>query len=222
MDSPIVFLSTYCPVFDLDGLAYICYPGKFAGHPSPGFGGLMSPQMHHGHGGSSQQQQVAARSTVTRVLPPRAWAAAVPTLLTHEAFDVMCTPCPALNAPAVGATGGEDRVYEHCPLERFMGSVYLQSALRRCLADQQFRVRAGKFLASRGFIMWKTYPCEISLHSYKIIGQKFLQNLHHDSYFISQKEKGNCLLALMLIEHIIYSNILFERILETPYFLKDI
>lgn len=30
--------------------------------------------------------------SVSRVLPQRSWAGAIPTILTHEAFDALCTP----------------------------------------------------------------------------------------------------------------------------------
>lgn len=53
-------------------------PSTAASHHSP-HGGLSSGT---GFGGS----------VVSRVLPQRSWAGAIPTILTHEAFEVLCTP----------------------------------------------------------------------------------------------------------------------------------
>ena len=44
---------------------------------------------HSPHGGQSGSHGPAF---VSRVLPQRSWAGAVPTVVTHEAFDVLCTP----------------------------------------------------------------------------------------------------------------------------------
>lgn len=63
----------------------------------------------------------------SRVLPQRSWAGAVPTLLTHEALDILCTPSPHPQ----GLPGPE-----LCPLERFLGCVYMRRQLQRFIQNE--------------------------------------------------------------------------------------
>lgn len=59
---------------------------------------------------------------ISRVLPQRSWAGAVPTQLTHEALEVLCTPSPhPQGLPGI----------ELSPLERFLGCVYMRRQLQR-------------------------------------------------------------------------------------------
>ena len=77
----------------------------------PGGGGPASAASHHsphGSGLSGGPQNNSFASFVSRVLPQRSWAGAIPTTLTHEAFDVLCTPatlpgiiCFAMNVTCV-------------------------------------------------------------------------------------------------------------------------
>lgn len=60
---------------------------------------------------------------LSRVLPARSWAGAVPTLLTHEALDTLCRPCPHPHREVSGP--------ELSPLERFLGCVYMRRQLQR-------------------------------------------------------------------------------------------
>ncbi|CAG0923596.1 unnamed protein product, partial [Notodromas monacha] len=126
--------------------------GGKLGHPSPGFvGGLRSPQMPHGTGMSGVGQSHRPQSNtglISRILPPRAWAAAVPTLLTQEAFHFMIagissssTSSSAVGADGQRSSGGEDEESASVvgPLERFLGCMFLHSTLRRNLTDHQFR-----------------------------------------------------------------------------------
>ena len=57
-------------------------PSSASAHHSPHAGGSLS---------AAQPPQFSGPS-VSRVLPQRSWAGAIPTILTHEAFDVLCTP----------------------------------------------------------------------------------------------------------------------------------
>ena len=66
-------------------------------------------------------------SHLSRVLPQRSWAGAVPTLLTHEALDLLCSPSPHpqhLPGP------------ELSPLERFLGCVYMRRQLQRFIQSE--------------------------------------------------------------------------------------
>ena len=47
---------------------------------------------HHSPHGASSGSTGFGGTFVSRVLPQRSWAGAVTTNLTHEAFDVLCTP----------------------------------------------------------------------------------------------------------------------------------
>ncbi|XP_025987694.2 mediator of RNA polymerase II transcription subunit 14 isoform X1 [Solenopsis invicta] len=79
---------------------------------SPGHAALHSPQASDHKTGSH----------ISRVLPQRSWAGAVPTLLTHEALELLC--CPS-NHPS--NLPGPDM----SPLERFLGCVYMRRQLQR-------------------------------------------------------------------------------------------
>ncbi|XP_029175199.1 mediator of RNA polymerase II transcription subunit 14 isoform X3 [Nylanderia fulva] len=79
---------------------------------SPGHVALHSPQ-------ASDHKTV---SHMSRVLPPRSWAGAVPTLLTHEALESLCC-----SLPHPSGLPGPDM----SPLERFLGCVYMRRQLQR-------------------------------------------------------------------------------------------
>ncbi|XP_065344128.1 mediator of RNA polymerase II transcription subunit 14 isoform X2 [Cloeon dipterum] len=66
---------------------------------------------------------------MSRVLPQRSWAGAVPTLLTYEALDLLCTPGPG-PAPV-------NPLLHPCPLERFLGSLYLRRQLQRHIQSDE-------------------------------------------------------------------------------------
>lgn len=65
---------------------------------------------------------------LSRVLPARSWAGAVPTLLTNEALDTLCRPSPhpqkEINGP------------ELSPLERFLGCVSMRRHLQRFIQSE--------------------------------------------------------------------------------------
>ncbi|EFN69905.1 Mediator of RNA polymerase II transcription subunit 14, partial [Camponotus floridanus] len=79
---------------------------------SPGHVALHSPQASDHKTGSH----------MSRVLPPRSWAGAVPTLLTHEALESLCCA-----SPHPSGLPGPDM----SPLERFLGCVYMRRQLQR-------------------------------------------------------------------------------------------
>ena len=72
---------------------------------------------------------------VSRVLPARSWAGAVPTLLTHEALDTLCQPSkhPQSDIPGQPDIPGP----ELCPLERFLGCVYMRRNLQRFIQSEE-------------------------------------------------------------------------------------
>lgn len=94
-------------------------PATRVGH-SPGSGG-------HGEGGSRQNM------ATNRVLPQKSWAGAIPTTLTHDALDILCTPTTSVE-------GGMDQGgsgYPCRPLERFLGCSYLRRQLQRIVTSEE-------------------------------------------------------------------------------------
>lgn len=92
------------------------------GHPA-----LHSPQNDHKMLGGWQG---GSGSHMLRVLPQRSWAASIPTSLTHEAFNVLCSPAPMMGMPT--AQGGA----VCSPLERFLSCVHVRRTLQRLLQNE--------------------------------------------------------------------------------------
>ncbi|XP_066259212.1 mediator of RNA polymerase II transcription subunit 14 isoform X2 [Euwallacea similis] len=78
---------------------------------------------------SPQQVDLRAGNHLSRVLPQRSWAGAVPTLLSHEALETLC--CPSHHP--LGIPGPE-----MSPLERFLGCVYMRKQLQRYVHNEQY------------------------------------------------------------------------------------
>jgi len=78
--------------------------------------------------------------TVNRVLPQRSWAGAIPTLLTHDALDILCTPVNFIETNSEGAGNGNNMAqtseYPCRPLERFLGCSYLRRQLHRIVTSE--------------------------------------------------------------------------------------
>ncbi|XP_049856745.1 mediator of RNA polymerase II transcription subunit 14 [Schistocerca gregaria] len=76
---------------------------------------------------SPQGDLKAGGCHLSRVLPQRSWAGAVPTLLTHEALHLLCTSTPhpvGLPSPDMS------------PLERFLGCVFMRRQLQRTVQSE--------------------------------------------------------------------------------------
>ncbi|KAL1123440.1 hypothetical protein AAG570_002520 [Ranatra chinensis] len=87
--------------------------------PSPRPGQSPHPALHSPDTKTGRQ--------MSRVLPQRSWAGAVPTLIRHEALDALCTP----SMHPQGLPGPE-----LSPLERFLGCVYMRRQLQRFINDE--------------------------------------------------------------------------------------
>ncbi|XP_034941406.1 mediator of RNA polymerase II transcription subunit 14 [Chelonus insularis] len=120
---------------------------------SPGHAALHSPQASDHRVGSH----------ISRVLPQRSWAGAVPTLLTHEALDLLCTPSPH---PA-GLPGPD-----LSPLERFLGCVYMRRQLQRFIQADECLTAVNS--TEPGVVHFKveTLQCRVGLNP------QHLQSLH--------------------------------------------
>lgn len=75
------------------------------------------------------QKTTANVPHISRVIPARSWAGAVPTLLTHEALDTLCRPCPHPQKDIPGP--------ELSPLERFLGCVSMRRNLQRFIQSEE-------------------------------------------------------------------------------------
>lgn len=124
---------------------------------------------HHHHIGTSS-------SGSTRVLPQRSWAGAIPTIITQEALDALCSPCPHPQyggGPVGGAQLGRGAVGgDMSPLERFLGCVYMRRQLHRFVQTDE----CVSFLQSNepGVVHFKseTLQCRVGLNP------QHLQSLH--------------------------------------------
>lgn len=67
-----------------------------------------------------------------RVLPQKSWAGAIPTILTHDALDILCTPTTSVDGNDSGTNG-----YPCRPLERFLGCSYLRRQLQRIVSNEE-------------------------------------------------------------------------------------
>jgi mediator of RNA polymerase II transcription subunit 14 len=73
-----------------------------------------------------------------RVLPQRSWAGAIPTILTHDALDILCTPTTSVDGNDSSGNGGSSSSGYPCrPLERFLGCSYLRRQLQRIISSEE-------------------------------------------------------------------------------------
>ncbi|XP_014787686.1 mediator of RNA polymerase II transcription subunit 14 [Octopus bimaculoides] len=90
---------------------------------SPGHPALHSPQTQVK---DSEHSKSSVVSPAPRMLPQRSWAASIPTILSHEAFSKLLTPCPLPGMNFLPAS----------PLERFLGCVYFRRHLPRVIQGE--------------------------------------------------------------------------------------
>ncbi|XP_012256588.1 mediator of RNA polymerase II transcription subunit 14 isoform X2 [Athalia rosae] len=120
---------------------------------SPGHAALHSPQASDHKSGSH----------ISRVLPQRSWAGAVPTLLTHEALELLCCP-----SPHPSGLPGPDL----SPLERFLGCVYMRRQLQRFIQTDDCLTAVNS--TEPGVVHFKveTLQCRVGLNP------QHIQSLH--------------------------------------------
>ena len=106
-------------------------PSPLGGSPFPSaaspLGGSPRPRPSPRYGssypsGSSHQAQ-------SRILPPRLWAAAIPTVLTAKAFDDICRPANL---------AGVNNSSLVSPLHRFLGCVFMRRQLQHIIKSEEF------------------------------------------------------------------------------------
>ncbi|KAK0042754.1 mediator of RNA polymerase II transcription subunit 14 [Biomphalaria pfeifferi] len=86
---------------------------------SPGHPALHSPQMH-----KDGDHKPGVVSMQPRMLPQRAWAAAIPTILSHKGFDNLLTPTPDPQQGSVQHSPAS-------PLERFFACIIMKKHFSR-------------------------------------------------------------------------------------------
>lgn len=91
---------------------------------SPGYPTLHSPQTQL----KDEHAKASVMSPPSRILPQRAWAAAMPTLLSHEAFDTLLNPSILQQLPFHIPLS---------PLERFLGCNFIRRHLLRMITIEK-------------------------------------------------------------------------------------
>lgn len=146
-------------------------PGYLQGHldGSP-FPASQSPAVSNWPGSPSLPRPSPARpgqspsaTHPNRVLPQRSWAGAVPTQLTYEALDSLCSPAPHPQ----GLPGPE-----MSPLERFLGCVYMRRALQRFIQAEDCLTGIPSTEPLVVLFKVETLHCRVALNS------SHLQSLH--------------------------------------------
>ncbi|XP_068142124.1 mediator of RNA polymerase II transcription subunit 14 isoform X2 [Drosophila tropicalis] len=125
-------------------------PGQSPEHKSTGGGPVGGPSATGGGG--------------TRGSLNRPWAGAVPTLLTHEALETLCRPSPHPNK--------DINVSDMCPLERFLGCVYMRRQLHRNIQNEETLTALNS--TEPGVVLFKVdgLQCQVMLN------QMHMQSLH--------------------------------------------
>ncbi|CAH1244794.1 Hypp7387 [Branchiostoma lanceolatum] len=111
--------------------AGLTMPSPGTRNPWPGSPSMPGPSPVSRVGMASPGVGSSMLSPPSRILPQRSWAASIPTLLSHEAFATLMTP-----SPPPGVMGGP-AAYLCCPLERFLGCVYMRRHLQRVIQGEE-------------------------------------------------------------------------------------
>uniref|UniRef100_A0A146LY05 Mediator of RNA polymerase II transcription subunit 14 n=4 Tax=Lygus hesperus TaxID=30085 RepID=A0A146LY05_LYGHE len=121
-------------------------PGVPRQSPRPGIS--PNPALH-------SPTDVKTGAGTQRVLPQRSWAGAVPTLISHEALEILCTP----SIHPQGLPGPE-----LAPLERFLGCVFMKRQLQRFIQNDECLTSMQN--SEQGVVTFKvdTLQCRVSLN----------------------------------------------------------
>ncbi|XP_011505329.1 PREDICTED: mediator of RNA polymerase II transcription subunit 14 [Ceratosolen solmsi marchali] len=107
---------------------------NWVGSPSISRPSPARPGQSPGHVPLHSPQQTAAEhrtlNHVSRVLPQRSWAGAIPTLLSHETLELLCG---GSRQSGQSSSLGPDT----SPLERFLGCVYMRRQLQRFIQTNE-------------------------------------------------------------------------------------
>lgn len=78
--------------------------------------------------GQSPEHKYVAAPHLSRVIPARSWAGAIPTIISYEALDNLCRPGPHPHKDIPGP--------ELSPLERFLGCVSMRKHLQGFIREE--------------------------------------------------------------------------------------
>lgn len=117
----------YMQAGHLDNSPFTALSPSLAGNTWPGSPSIPRPASRPGQS-PEHKNQGGSVPHMSRILPARSWAGAVPTLLTSEALEILCKSCPN----PLG-TGG----FDLSPLERFLGCIYLRRHLQRLIHSEE-------------------------------------------------------------------------------------
>ncbi|XP_076298705.1 mediator complex subunit 14 [Lasioglossum baleicum] len=177
------------------------------------------PAQSPGHALHSPQASDHKTGThIPRVLPPRSWAGAVPTLLTHEALELLSCP-----SPHPSGLPGPDL----SPLERFLGCIYMRRQFQRFIQTDDCLTAINS--TEPGVVQFKveSLQCRVGLNP------QHLQSLHIKVQPLPEHKDQWTLEELQIIEKFFDTraaappykpNTLsaFGRMLNVPYnVLKD-
>lgn len=101
---------------------------------------ISSPQTMSGphHSANLIHGSGSAPIASARMLPQRSWAAATPTLLTPQGFDLMCRPNSAIEGLQNTLNNNNNSVYYSLSqLERFLGCVFMRRNLQRVIQQDE-------------------------------------------------------------------------------------
>ncbi|XP_021960036.1 mediator of RNA polymerase II transcription subunit 14 isoform X1 [Folsomia candida] len=101
-------------------------PSPWANAGSPGMPRPATRVGHSPQGHGDNRQSVST----SRVLPQKSWAGAIPTTLTADALDILCTPTTSVDGV------DNENGYPCRPLERFLGCSYLRRQLQRIVTSE--------------------------------------------------------------------------------------
>lgn len=103
-------------------------------------------------------------SAMSRVPANRSWAGAVPSLVTHEALETLCRPCPHPNKDITGP--------DISPLEKFLGCVYMRRQLQRNIQSDDTLTALNS--NEPGVVLFKVdgLQCQV------VLNQIHMQSLH--------------------------------------------
>ena len=144
------------------------------------------PAQSPGHALHSPQASDYKTGThISRVLPQRSWAGAVPTLLTHEALELLCCPSPhpcGLPGPDLS------------PLERFLGCIYMRRQFQRFIQTDDCLTAINS--PEPGVVQFKveSLKCQVGLNP------QHLQSLHIKVQPLSEHKDQWTLEELQIIE----------------------
>ncbi|KAG1686097.1 Mediator of RNA polymerase II transcription subunit 14 [Nymphon striatum] len=102
--------------------------------PSPASRGGMAPSPGGSHFAlqSPQAGNASDHTSIStpRILPQRSWAAATPTILTHESLAALCTPSPLQLSPGNFTNGYLSAI------ERFLGCAYMRRNMLKVIQSE--------------------------------------------------------------------------------------